>query len=116
MKKGHKKSMKAKTEMMDMVKTVSLEQTDGEFTQKGLTLSEGTYVFEVANTGIDREVGFVLMPKGKKGPENHIKEAYVTETVKTNSKSSSQEVKLTKGEYIYFCPMNPTPEYKLTVK
>ncbi|MFT4661072.1 MAG: hypothetical protein ACI8XB_001343 [Patiriisocius sp.] len=117
MKKGHK-DMKSKTEMIkkDMVKTVSLEQTDGEFTQKSLTLSEGTYVFEVANNDVDREVGFVLAPKGKTDAANHIKEAYVTETVKTDSKSTSQEVTLTKGEYVNFCPMNPTPEYKLIVK
>ena len=41
-------------EMMkkESVKTVTLEQTKGEFTQKGLTLSEGTYVFEIENTNV----------------------------------------------------------------
>jgi len=116
MKKGHDK-MKAKTEMKkDMVKTISLQQTDKEFTQKSLTVSEGTYVFEVANAGIDHEVGFVLIPAGKSGKEHHIQEAYVKETVKTDAKSTSNEVKLTKGEYVYFCPMNPTPQYKLIVE
>jgi len=117
MKKGHD-NMKAKTEMAkkETVKTVSLEQTDGEFTQKSLTLSPGTYVFEISNNNIDHEVGFVLIPKGKKGAENHIKEAYVQETVKSNAKSSTQKVTLAKGEYTYFCPMNPTPEYILIVQ
>ena len=67
------------------VKTVALEQTKGEFTQKGLTLSEGTYVFEIENTNVGTDVGFVLTPKGKLDAENHIKEAYVTSLVKNNT-------------------------------
>lgn len=98
------------------VKTVSLEQTNGEFTQKQITLSAGTYVFEVANNGIDHNVGFVLVPQGKKGAEHHIKNAYVTKAVATNKKSKSKKVILKKGTYEYFCPLNPTPRYKLIVK
>lgn len=104
-----------KTSQKD-TKTVSLEQTDGEFTQKSITLSEGTYVFEIANNNVDHEVGFVLAPKGKTDQANHITAAYVTAPVKTNAKSKSKEVKLTKGEYVYFCPLNPTPQYTLIVK
>jgi len=59
--------------MKEVVKTVSLEQTEGEFTQKSLTLSEGVYVFEIANANVDHEVGFVLAPKGKTDQANHIK-------------------------------------------
>ena len=104
--------------MMEKVKTVALEQTNKEFTQKSITLSEGTYVFEIANNDVDHEVGFVLIKKGADAskPENHIKTAYVTTPVKTNSKSKSQAVKLTKGEYTYFCPLNQTPQYTLVVE
>lgn len=98
------------------VKTVALEQTNGEFTQKQITLSEGTYVFEIANNGINHAVGFVLVPKGKKGVENHIKNAYVTKAVATNKKSRSKKVTLEKGSYEYFCPLNPTPRYTLVVQ
>ena len=98
------------------VKTVALEQTNGEFTQKQITLSEGTYVFEIANNGIDHEVGFVLVPQGKKGAKHHIKNAYVTKAVATNKKSNSKKVTLKKGTYEYFCPLNPTPRYTLVVK
>ena len=98
------------------VKTVTLEQTKGEFTQKAITLSEGTYVFEVANENVGHNVGFVLAPKGKTDPAHHIKNAYVTEQVKNNTTGHSNEVTLTKGEYVYFCPLNPTPQYILTVK
>jgi plastocyanin len=100
----------------NVVKTVSLEQTNGEFTQKSLTLSPGDYIFEIANNGIDHEVGFVLTPKGKTDQAHHIKNAYVTSTVKKNSKSNSKKVTLKKGKYIYFCPLNPTPQYTLVVK
>ena len=98
------------------VKTVTLEQTKGEFTVKELKLSEGTYVFNILNTGVDHEVGFVLVPDGKKDAADHIKEAYVQKTVATGKTESSKEVTLTKGTYNYFCPMNPTPVYTLVVE
>ncbi|SEC36875.1 Cupredoxin-like domain-containing protein [Tenacibaculum sp. MAR_2009_124] len=98
------------------VKTVALEQTEGEFTQKSITLSEGTYVFEIANNEVGRDVGFVLAPEGKTDQANHIKNAYVTSLVKKNGKSKTKEVTLKKGKYVYFCPLNPTPQYTLTVK
>ncbi len=96
-------------------KTISLEQTVGEFTVKSLTLAPGDYQFEIANNGVDHEVGFVLVPQGKTGAANHIKEAYVQAPVKNGSKSLSKIVTLGAGEYEYFCPLNPTPKYSLTV-
>mgnify|MGYP006176272031 CR=1 FL=1 len=96
------------------VKTVSLEQTKGEFTQKQITLSEGTYIFEIANNNVGHNVGFVLAPKSD--VKAHIKNAYVTEQVKNNTKQNSKTVTLTKGEYVYFCPLNPTPQYTLIVE
>ena len=100
------------------VKTVSLEQTKGEFTQKALTLSEGTYVFEVSNNNAAPEVGLVLIEAGKDGTDakNHIKNAYVSQMVKHGKKEASKEVMLKKGTYKYFCPFNKTPQYTLIVK
>lgn len=100
----------------ESVKTVTLEQTVGEFTQKSITLSEGTYVFEIANADVDHEVGFVLAPKGKTDKAYHIQEAYVTAPVKKGTSSKTKKVTLKKGEYEYFCPLNPTPLYTLIVK
>ncbi|WP_299766246.1 hypothetical protein [uncultured Dokdonia sp.] len=96
--------------MKDASKTITLEQTKGEFTQKQLTVSEGTYVFEIDNNNVGHKVGFVLVPKGKdvSNPENHIKTAYVTAAVENNTTGTSNPTKLTKGEYVYFCPLNPT--------
>ncbi len=39
------------------VKTISLEQTKGEFTQKEVTLSEGSYVFNISNNQAGTDVG-----------------------------------------------------------
>ena len=98
------------------VKTVSLEQTNGDFTQKALTLSAGNYQFEITNNGVDHKVGFVLAQKGKTDAAHHLKNAYVIETVAKNTTGSTNLVTLTKGDYVYFCPLNPTPQYVLTVE
>jgi len=112
-------NMKKDAMMKDSkAKIVSLEQTKGAFTQESITLAEGSYVFEISNNNVGHKVGFVLVPKGKdvSKPENHIKTAYVTKTVENNTKETSNTTKLAKGEYIYFCPLNPTPQYTLIVK
>lgn len=93
---------------------VSLEQTKGEFTQKEVTLKKGDYIFEITNNDVGHQVGFVLAPKSN--PDAHIKTAYVTKAVENNSTESSNVTHLEKGEYVYFCPMNPTPQYTLIVK
>lgn len=100
------------------VKTVSLEQTKGEFTQKEIKLSEGTYVFNISNNQAGTDVGFVLVPAGKDASDasNHIKAAYVTQVVKEGKAENSNKVTLKKGTYKYFCPLNKTPQYTLTVE
>lgn len=111
--------MKEDKMMKSSTKTILLEQTPGEFTQKQITVSEGTYVFEIANNGVDHNVGFVLVEKGKdiSKPENHIQTAYVTSPVGINSTQTSKPTTLSKGEYVYFCPLNPTStDNKLIVR
>ena len=100
------------------VKTVALEQTKGEFTQKAITLSEGTYVFNVTNTEAAPEVGLVLIKEGADASDakNHIADAYVSQMVKHGKTESSKPVTLTKGTYKYFCPFNKTPQYTLVVE
>ncbi|MEQ9404264.1 MAG: cupredoxin domain-containing protein [Cyclobacteriaceae bacterium] len=98
-------------------KTIKLEQTPGQFTETELTLNAGkAYVFEIKNSGVDHEVGFVLTPAGKTEAKHHVKEAYVTQTVKNGESKKSNVVVLEAGEYVYFCPLNPTPQYKITVR
>lgn len=104
-------SANAQDKMMKKeTKTIALEQTPGEFTQKKLTVPAGDYVFEISNNGVGHDVGFVLVKKGDDitKSENHIQTAYVTEVVATGKMQLSNPTKLEKGEYVYFCPMNPT--------
>ncbi len=107
-----------KDKMDNEPQVISLEQTKGEFTQKEMTIKAGTYVFEVSNNNAAPKVGLVLVPKGKdaSNPANHVKTAYVTKAVELGKTESSQATTLTKGEYVYFCPLNPTPQYTLTVE
>ncbi|WP_438969302.1 cupredoxin domain-containing protein [Nonlabens sp.] len=108
----------AQDKMMDKsVKTISLEQVKGEFVQKQVTVNAGTYQFAIANNAVGHEVGFVLVKKGNdiSKPENHIKTAYVTKTVATGSTETSKATPLTPGEYVYFCPMNPTSTDNLLI-
>jgi len=97
------------------VETLHLGQVDGKFNVEALTVSEGSYQFEIENNGVNHEVGFVLVPKGKYDASNHIKTAYVTSPVAEGSSSKTGIVELSAGDYEYFCPLNPTPKYTLTV-
>jgi len=108
----------AQDKMMKTVKTIALEQTKGEFTQKQLTVSEGTYVFNVTNNNAEPQVGLVLIEEGKDASDakNHIQEAYVSKMVELGKTETSKEVTLTKGTYKYFCPFNKTPQYTLVVE
>ncbi len=100
------------------VKKVSLEQTKGAFTQKEITLSPGSYIFDITNNHAGTDVGFVLIPAGTDASDakNHIKEAYVTKVVAEGNTESTKTVTLEKGTYSYFCPLNKTPQYTLVVE
>jgi len=107
--------LSAFTQLTAQVQNIKLEQTEGAFTTEQLTIAPGEYQFEIANQSVDHEVGFVLVPKGKYDAANHIKEAYVQAPVATGKSSMTSVVNLEAGEYEYFCPLNPTPKYTLTV-
>ena len=103
------------TSISAQVENVKLVQVTDAFETTEMTLAPGDYQFEIVNNGVDHEVGFVLVPKGQYDAENHIKEAYVKETVANGTSSMTSVVSLAAGEYEYFCPMNPTPKYTLTI-
>ncbi len=100
----------------NQIKSIKLTQLPGKFETTSLTLKAGQYQFEIANDGVDHEVGFVLVPKGKYEPANHIKAAYVKAPVANGTSSLTNVVSLTKGEYEYFCPLNPTAKNSLTIE
>lgn len=99
------------------VKVIQLQQTPGAFETQSLILDADTpYVFEVTNNGVNKAVGFVIAPKGMTEQKNHVANAYLSKTIKDGETASSKTVQLEKGEYVYFCPLNPTPQYTITVQ
>lgn len=97
--------------------TIRLTQTPGKFTQTELTLEAGKqYVFDIDNQGVEHNVGFVITPANATGRQYHIKEAYLKNTISDGEHATSDVVTLPAGEYVYFCPLNPTPEYTITVE
>jgi plastocyanin len=106
---------KYKLVVHDNVETIRLNQKPGAFDKKSVSVKEGVYKFEIHNDGVDHEVGFVLVPAGKYTPADHIKAAYVKAPVPTGQSSETNLVDLAAGSYEYFCPLNPTEKYALTV-
>jgi plastocyanin len=102
--------------VVEKIEKVKLTQIPGEFKTKKMKLAPGNYQFEIANNGVDHNVGFVLVPAGKYDAADHIQEAYVAKPVPNGTSSLSGIVSLSTGDYEYFCPLNPTDKYKLTVK
>ncbi|MCP4521496.1 MAG: hypothetical protein GY827_07365 [Cytophagales bacterium] len=103
---------------MKKVEVVKLEQVAGAFTNGNIELAAGTYSFEVSNNGVGHDVGLVVAPKKEEiTADDHLANAYVSEVVKDGETQASKgEVTLEAGEYVYFCPLNPTPQYTITVK
>ena len=97
------------------VEDIKLTQVPGKLKTESVVVKEGTYQFEIENEGVSHNVGFVLVPKGKYDASNHIKAAYVKAPVANGTSSMTNVVSLAAGEYEYFCPLNPTAKYPLTV-
>lgn len=78
-----------------------------------LTLKPGKYVFRVANKNVPYDLGFWL--RG----ETLIGRATLPSVsgggLKTGT-TKDYEIDLKPGQYVYSCPLNPTPDYKLIVE
>lgn len=77
-----------------------------------LYLKAGTYTFRVKNENVPYELGFWLRGKGIKGK--------LLPTISgggiVKGQTKDYEITLKPGEYLYSCPLNPTPNYTLIVK
>ena len=82
-------------------------------TAKTLELKPGKYVFRVTNMNVPYELGFWLRGDGV------VARATLPSVsgggLKTGV-SKEYVIELEEGEYVYSCPLNPTPDYKLVVK
>jgi plastocyanin len=95
------------------VQVIKLNQTPGIFDKTTLDLKPGKYIFELTNESVKHDVGFWLRtPESDKPLKNSDKGGLI----KTGKIVRTGVVELTAGTYTYSCPLNPTPNYTLTVK
>lgn len=80
---------------------------------KKLTLKPGKYIFRVSNKNVPYTVGFWLRGNGL---ANRAMLPSVSGSGLTEGTTKDYEVTLKPGEYVYSCPLNPTPDYLLSVE
>ena len=85
---------------------------------KTLELAAGEYTFRVENRNVPYELGFWLRSKGYdwRNPLHKVSKTSVSGGGLTEGKSKDYKVTLKPGEYVYSCPLNTTPDYRLVVK
>jgi len=79
---------------------------------KVLTLKPGKYVFRVTNENVPYALGFYLRGAGLLGRATL---PSVSGGGLTTGVTKDYEIELKEGEYLYSCPLNPTPDYKIVV-
>ena len=83
-----------------------------------LTLKAGEYVFRVENKDVPYELGFWLREKGYdwRNPLHKLSKVSVSGGGLTAGTTKDYAVTLAPGEYVYSCPLNTTPDYRLVVE
>ena len=82
-----------------------------------LKLKPGTYVFRVTNKDVPYALGFWLRDHDYNflNPLHKLTKTSVSGGGLVMGKTQDYEVELKPGEYLYSCPLNPTPNYRLIV-
>ena len=85
---------------------------------KVLKLKPGKYVFRVFNRDVPYTLGFWLRSKGYnwRNPLHKLTKTSVSGGGLDTGKTQDYMVTLKAGEYVYSCPLNPTPDYKILVE
>jgi hypothetical protein len=79
---------------------------------KPLNLKPGKYTFRITNSNVPYELGFYLRGSGIK----KVSLPKVSGGGLTKGVTKDYQVTLTPGNYVFSCPLNPTPDYSITVK
>lgn len=79
---------------------------------KTLELEPGDYIFRVTNKNVPYELGFYLRGTGF----GRLTLPKVSGGGLVTGKTQDYRITLREGEYVYSCPLNPTPDYRLVVK
>lgn len=80
---------------------------------KPLQLKPGKYIFRVTNRDVPYELGFWLRGAGIAG---RVALPSVSGGGLVTGKTQDYAVDLKPGEYLYSCPLNTTPDYRLLVR
>ena len=80
---------------------------------KVFTLTPGRYIFRVHNQNVPYPLGFWLRGEGL---ISRATLPSVSGGGLTQGTTKDYEITLKRGDYVYSCPLNPTPNYKLRVK
>ncbi len=80
---------------------------------KVLELTPGKYVFRVTNKNVPYPLGFWLRGDGL---ISRVRLPSVSGGGLILGKTQDYAIELKEGEYVYSCPLNPTPDYKLIVR
>lgn len=80
---------------------------------KPLQLAPGTYTFRVTNKDVPYELGFWLRGATL---ASRLRLPSVSGGGLDTGKTQDYTVTLEPGDYVYSCPLNTTPDYKLTVR
>lgn len=85
---------------------------------KALELEPGRYLFRVTNQNVPYELGFWLREADYElgNPLHKLTKTSVSGGGLGTGETTDYEVELEPGEYLYSCPLNPTPDYRLVVK
>jgi len=78
-----------------------------------LELKPGDYVFRVTNKNVPYELGFWLRGASAAG---RLTLPSVSGGGLVPGKTQDYKIALKPGEYVYSCPLNTTPDYKLIVR
>ncbi|MEL6438311.1 MAG: hypothetical protein AAFQ80_03490 [Cyanobacteria bacterium J06621_8] len=95
----------------DCEKINSETLADRESGFKPLNLEPGKYIFRVTNDNVPYELGFFLRGEGIK----QVSLPKVSGGGLTEGATQDYEIELVAGNYVFSCPLNPTPDYPLVV-
>ncbi len=88
------------------------KETSGERSFKVLRLKAGKTIFRVTNKNVPYDLGFWVRGKGL----GRISLPSVSGGGLKTGKTLDYVINLKPGEYLYSCPLNPTPDYPLIVE
>ncbi|MBT6094947.1 MAG: hypothetical protein HOH04_08695 [Rhodospirillaceae bacterium] len=102
----------------DDCNAINAKTGDGRLAKsKTITLKPGDYVFRVKNKNVPYQLGFWFRSKGYnwKNPLHKLSKVSVSGGGLATGKSKDYKVTLKPGEYVFSCPLNPTPNYRVVV-